>query len=855
VTVINPSKPGSGGFVKGPVGATSGDLASFNGASGDLIADSGIQSSSVVSGSSAGLASRPSLMVGLYGGSAWENSEVAGLEAMQAKLGTRPLDIGLYFSGSELKNPMYGGQYTFLKEIGSVLPMVGFQPHKTLTSLSAANITMEDKTHLEEAATQMRAYGAPVLIRLCSEFNGNWNTYYGDTKEEAKGFVEGWQNVVKIFREKGAHNALFVWDPNVWGGANTINPLVADSSGVNWFPGDAYVDYLGLDGYWKHGETYTTPSSLFMASYEALCAASKRPLIICETGCDQRVTGGQAKWFGEEIDMVHNEMQRCVAINFWLTTSGEEHLALEAGANTEEFQRRMSSPSLVTAPGLSPLRTASQAALATSEERAAQSYFPGVVIADRTWVTAYDGVLGGFFRSNSAIVYTARVACSDLRPMFFNENADSLTELKDMEFTCALEYPIGAARTPFYFNKKRTVILSPGAAAFADPHPAEIPAGAEFAIWVYGKPNGSGIFRGPGAVYSGLGGYTNGDRLDLGATSLSVVDSGTITNTEGNAGGMQAPQAVFGQAWSPSRKKLARIPQPLIIGDSISEGHTGIDRLQRRNPGWVNEWMVAHNVAHINVAKSGETAQAWGATQANQTCRLRQVFFGAATAVLYAEGVNDIAARTALQIETDMLACAAMAHTRNLAFYPCTITPLASSTDSFLTVTNQTANSNTVRTEYNEWLRAGAPISATTKLPVAIGTEGALLAGSVGHPVTEFVEVAYLVESAHNSGKWAAAGASGTASFTNGSTSITGLTTATGEWKNGDYIIGSGIPALTVLSNVNIGAGTATMSYKSTAEKTNTAVSSPLTPDGTHPSQTGVGLIVAGLNIPTGLIA
>jgi hypothetical protein len=86
---------------------------------------------------------------------------------------------------------------------------------------------------------------------------------------------------------------------------------------------------------------------------------------------------------------------------------------------------------------------------------------------------------------------------------------------------------------------------------------------------------------------------------------------------------------------------------------------------------------------------------------------------------------------------------------RGILTWATTLTPQASSTDSWATVGNQTVMDTTkesFRTAYNDWLRSGAPLDAVTKAPVAIGTSGALLAGTNGHPLKGYFEVADLAE-------------------------------------------------------------------------------------------------------------
>jgi len=75
--------------------------------------------------------------------------------------------------------------------------------------------------------------------------NGSWSDWNPDNSAQPAGetpatYVAMWQHVVNYFRSAGVTNVKWVWAPNVDGG---------DGSMAAYYPGDSYVDYVGLDGY------------------------------------------------------------------------------------------------------------------------------------------------------------------------------------------------------------------------------------------------------------------------------------------------------------------------------------------------------------------------------------------------------------------------------------------------------------------------------------------------------------------------------------------------------------------------------------------------------------------------------
>ncbi|MDQ6834139.1 MAG: endoglucanase, partial [Chloroflexota bacterium] len=91
-------------------------------------------------------------------------------------------------------------------------------------------------------------------------------------------YVSAWRHVAAVFRQEGAMNARWVWCPNVGGSATAAyRPF---------YPGDAYVGWVGMDGYnwgttqrWSHWQELAT---VFGSAYHALIALTARPMMIGE---------------------------------------------------------------------------------------------------------------------------------------------------------------------------------------------------------------------------------------------------------------------------------------------------------------------------------------------------------------------------------------------------------------------------------------------------------------------------------------------------------------------------------------------------------------------------------------------
>lgn len=156
--------------------------------------------------------------------------------------------------------------------------------------------------YIREWARDAAGWGKPMYLRFAHEMNGDWYPWSpdinGNTSDE---YVAAWRHVVDIFREEGATNVRWVWSPAVL--RTTGTPL------SELYPGDDYVDWVGLDGYnWGTSEywsSWQTLAEVFRPIYdEATAVAPGKPIMITETSSTE-VGGDKATWirdaFGTDI--------------------------------------------------------------------------------------------------------------------------------------------------------------------------------------------------------------------------------------------------------------------------------------------------------------------------------------------------------------------------------------------------------------------------------------------------------------------------------------------------------------------------------------------------------------------------
>jgi hypothetical protein len=183
------------------------------------------------------------------------------------------------------------------------------------TMITAQQITAGNyDAYLGAWAHDAAAWGRPIMVRFAHEMNlsryhwGGTAADYGTASPEK--FRAMWRHVVGVFRRAHATNVCWAFCPNCESVPGVGNPSAAPwNTAPAYYPGDDYVDALGMDGY-NWGDTQTPAkngwqsswrsfSSTFDALRRALLAlAPGKPLYVFETA--SAPTGGdKARWLAE----------------------------------------------------------------------------------------------------------------------------------------------------------------------------------------------------------------------------------------------------------------------------------------------------------------------------------------------------------------------------------------------------------------------------------------------------------------------------------------------------------------------------------------------------------------------------
>jgi hypothetical protein len=174
--------------------------------------------------------------------------------------------------------------------------------------------------YIDQYAEDARAFGKRVLIRFLHEFNGNWYVWSGNKNGGANGgpvkVVAVWKYVVDRFDAVGADNVQWLWTPHGPSIDLTVEPWNAVE---NYWPGDNYVDWIGLDAYnfypkdpWGGQRPFRDFDNCFRDLYDSCALLGNQPMMIAEFGTadfeyDDR---SKADWITDAFDKIKTQYPR-----------------------------------------------------------------------------------------------------------------------------------------------------------------------------------------------------------------------------------------------------------------------------------------------------------------------------------------------------------------------------------------------------------------------------------------------------------------------------------------------------------------------------------------------------------------
>jgi hypothetical protein len=176
------------------------------------------------------------------------------------------------------------------------VPLVNWEPYDNSAS---GMVSFDDivagkyDSYIQKYAAAAKGFDKTFFLDFAAEMNSDeaW------TNHDAAKYIAGWRHVHDIFTAAGATNVVWAWCPNVTDSDGTNNAT------MTYYPGDTYVDWVGVDGYnWgtsQPGFGWQTFQQVFQDIYPLLAAVGK-PVLIGEMASDE-VGGSKAQWIDDIV--------------------------------------------------------------------------------------------------------------------------------------------------------------------------------------------------------------------------------------------------------------------------------------------------------------------------------------------------------------------------------------------------------------------------------------------------------------------------------------------------------------------------------------------------------------------------
>jgi beta-mannanase len=152
--------------------------------------------------------------------------------------------------------------------------------------------------YLKAFAERLKKVEGPVFLRFAHEMNGNWYPWSGVKIGKDK-YVAMYRYVKGAFDEEKADNVKWVFSVNAEDVPEKNNDFLL------YYPGERYVDYIGIDGYnWGNTRSWgkwVSFREIFEEPYKEITAHLDKPVLISEFGSTSS-GGDKARWIREAMD-------------------------------------------------------------------------------------------------------------------------------------------------------------------------------------------------------------------------------------------------------------------------------------------------------------------------------------------------------------------------------------------------------------------------------------------------------------------------------------------------------------------------------------------------------------------------
>jgi hypothetical protein len=149
--------------------------------------------------------------------------------------------------------------------------------------------TGEMDKEIDVLGATLKAIDRPIYFRIGYEFDGSHNQY------DPEPYKATYRHIADRFRRNGVDNLAYVWH------SYAMKPTHGGHDVMAWYPGDAYVDWVGVSFFFHHIEGHSFFTAINRQRLVDIAEEKAKPLMICEASAwrpveHQRNISGKAYW-------------------------------------------------------------------------------------------------------------------------------------------------------------------------------------------------------------------------------------------------------------------------------------------------------------------------------------------------------------------------------------------------------------------------------------------------------------------------------------------------------------------------------------------------------------------------------
>jgi Glycosyl hydrolase family 26/TAT (twin-arginine translocation) pathway signal sequence len=203
------------------------------------------------------------------------------IQQLEGELGQRFTLDRQYYKGNE----QFPSPYDYWTASQGRTPVLSFKSPIPWADVAAGTWD----AHLNQIADNCIAFAQPMFLTFFHEPENDQATF-GTPAD----YVAAWRHAVNVFRDKGVSNVS--WTTCLMGSTYWDKRKAA-----RWYPGDAYVDYIGADAYnWGPSSEVCvngqwTSFRWRVQRFYTYGRGRRKPMLILETGCAEDPANPQRK--------------------------------------------------------------------------------------------------------------------------------------------------------------------------------------------------------------------------------------------------------------------------------------------------------------------------------------------------------------------------------------------------------------------------------------------------------------------------------------------------------------------------------------------------------------------------------